>query len=353
SRRVIMEMNQTMVTKFLLLGFQNPPIFNTILFIIFLLIYLLTLALNFLIISLVATVPSLNTPMYIFLSHLSVSDILVTTNITPNMLRVILHLESTISLTGCITQLQFHCLSAAAECLFLTVMSYDRYLAICKPLHYTSIMDNRLCLHFAISSWILSCTVSLLIAFQIYQLVFCGPHIIDHYFCDFIPLLQLSCSDSTIVKITDIVLTIPLVILPLSFILYTYISISLMISRISTSSGKLKSFSTCSSHLIVVCTYYGVLITIYMTPNNSSFNVSKAISLLYTMGTPLLNPIIYCLRNKDIKNAATLRQKRRSLSPTNEIATNYRNVLDTDWVEYRKLWKVTTAFRRHRQERGS
>ncbi|CAH2272516.1 olfactory receptor 6P1-like, partial [Pelobates cultripes] len=185
------------------------------------------------------------------------------------------------------------------------VMSYDRYLAICKPLHYTSIMDIWLCLHLAVWSWILSCTVSILIASLIHQLVFCGPHIIDHYFCDFIPLLQLSCSDSTIVKLTDIVLTIPLVILPLSFIFYTYTSIFITISRISTSSGKLKSFSTCSSHLIVVSIYYGTLITIYMAPsNNSSFDVNRTISLLYTVGTPLFNPIIYCLRNKDIKNAA-------------------------------------------------
>ncbi|CAH2272518.1 hypothetical protein XENTR_v90010103mg, partial [Pelobates cultripes] len=288
---------------FFLLGFKNPPILNTILFILFILIYFLTVALNVLIISLVATVPILKSPMYFFLSHLSASDILVTTNITPNMLHVILHVESTISLTGCITQFHFHCLSSAAECLFLTVMSYDRYLAICKPLHYTSIMDSSLCLQLAVWSWILSFSVSLLIAFLIHQLVFCG-HVIDHYFCDFVPLLQLSCSDSTIVKMTNIVLSIPLMILPLSFIFYTYISIFITISRISTSSGKLKSFYTCSSHLIVVSIYYGILIAIYMTPSiNSSFNANKAISLLFTMGTPIFNPIIYCLRNKDIKKA--------------------------------------------------
>ncbi|KAM8972584.1 olfactory receptor 10A7-like [Pelodytes ibericus] len=297
------EMNQTIVTEFLLLGFQNLHINNIVLFILFLVIYILTLDWNLLIIILVSRVPSLKSPMYFFLTQLSVSDIFLTTTITPNMLHVIINGGSTIFVTGCITQFYFYCVFSAAECLLLTMMSYDRYLAICNPLHYSSIMHHRLCLQLVIWSWVLACIVAFILASLMFILEFCGPHIIDHYFCDLAPILKLSCTETTFVEIADVIFGIPYVLAPFLFILYTYISIFITIFGIPSTVSKQKAFSTCSSHLIVVSTYYGTMITIYMLPSKGQFNVNKVLSLLYTMGTPFFNPIIYSLRNQEIRKA--------------------------------------------------
>ncbi|XP_053319979.1 olfactory receptor 11A1-like [Spea bombifrons] len=300
----ILETNQSEVKEFLLLGFQNLQIINILVFILFLVIYVLTLVGNLLIIMLVAKVQSLNTPMYFFLTQLSLSDILLTTNITPNMLHVTIKKGSTISVTGCIAQFYFYGVSATSECLLLTAMSYDRYLAICRPLHYSSIMSLRLRLQLVLCSWTLALLVTLFLVFLIRNLKFCGPHIIDHYFCDLAPLLELSCSEHTMVELADLILAVPFALAPFFFILFTYVSIFITIFGISSNIGKQKAFSTCSSHLIVVCTYYGTLITVYMAPSKGqSLNINKVISLLYTMGTPALNPIIYSLRNQDIRTA--------------------------------------------------
>ncbi|KAM8972627.1 olfactory receptor 11L1-like [Pelodytes ibericus] len=292
------------MTEFLLLGFKNLHSFRTVLFIFFLLIYILTVVGNLVIIILVAKFPSLKYPMYFFLTHLSVSDMLLTTNISPNMLCVIINRGSTISVIGCITQFYFYSVSAAAECLLLMVMSYDRYLAICKPLHYASIMNLRLCLLLVAWSWLSALMATLFIVYLIGNLEFCGPHIIDHYFCDLAPILELSCSDPTIVELVDFISIIPFALVPFLFILFTYIFILKNIFGISTAVGKQKAFSTCSSHLIVVSTYYATLITVYMVPSEGlSFNINKVISLLYTTGTPFFNPIIYSLRNQEIRIA--------------------------------------------------
>uniref|UniRef100_A0A8C5QMX5 Olfactory receptor n=1 Tax=Leptobrachium leishanense TaxID=445787 RepID=A0A8C5QMX5_9ANUR len=279
--------------------FQNIPAFNPLLFILILSLYVLTLNGNLMIITLVAKVPRLKSPMYFFLTQLSLSDILLTTNISPNMLHIILNGGSTISVAGCITQMYLHGVSVTAECLLLTVMSYDRYLAICKPLHYTSIMYFSLQLRLVITSWVLA-----FITCFICNLRFCGPHVINHYFCDLEPILELSCSDIVIVRIIQYILAILSAVLPFSFILSTYVFIFTAIFRIPSSVGKQKAFSTCSSHLIVVIMYYGTLITIYLIPTGGKMsNVNKAISLLYTTGTPLLNPVIYSLRSQDIRAA--------------------------------------------------
>ncbi|KAM8972583.1 olfactory receptor-like protein I9 [Pelodytes ibericus] len=183
-------------------------------------------------------------------------------------------------------------------------MSYDRYLAICNPLNYISVMDLRLCLQLVIWSWILAFMVLLAIVFLMFNLEFCGPHIIDHYFCDLAPILKLSCTDPTFVELADFILGIPYVVAPFFFILSTYILIFITIFRISSTIAKQKAFSTCSSHLIVVSTYYGTIIIIYLIPSQrQSFNVNKVLSLLYTMGTPFFNPIIYSLRNLEIRKA--------------------------------------------------
>ncbi|KAM8972652.1 olfactory receptor 10A7-like [Pelodytes ibericus] len=296
--------NQTKVTHFLFLGFQNLQIVNFLIFVVILVIYLMTLVGNLLIIILVVKVPSLKTPMYFFLTHLSLSDILLTTDIVPNMLHVILNGGSTISIAGCIIQLYFYGVSTAAECILLTLMSYDRYLAICNPLHYTSIMDLHLQFLMVISTWIFGFMFMLLFVLLVCKIQFCGSQIIDHYFCDLAPLLDLSCSDDTVIKLINFVTIILFMILPFSFILSTYIAIFITIFGISSTNGKQKAFSTCSSHLIVVSTYYGTLITVYLAPSEGqSFNMKKIISLLYIIATPFLNPVIYSLKNQEIKSA--------------------------------------------------
>ncbi|KAM8972641.1 olfactory receptor 6B1-like [Pelodytes ibericus] len=183
-------------------------------------------------------------------------------------------------------------------------MSYDRYLAICHPLSYITVMNLSLCLQLVIWTWILAFMLLLLIVFLLFNLEFCGPNIIDHYFCDLAPILKLSCTDPTFVELADFIIGIPFVVVPFFFILSTYILIFITIFRISSTIAKQKAFSTCSSHLNVVSTYYGTLITIYMMPSKGqSFNVNKVISLLYTIGTPFFNPIIYSLRNLEIRKA--------------------------------------------------
>ncbi|XP_031754226.1 olfactory receptor 6P1-like [Xenopus tropicalis] len=238
------------------------------------------------------------------LTSLSLADVLLSTSITPNLLWLLLNGGGTISATGCITQFYFYGVSVVSEFYLLTAMAYDRYLAICSPLHYASIMGFRLCLYLSLCSWGLALIISLFMNFLTFNLQFCGPFVIDHYFCDFTPLLKLSCSDYKAVELTNIILDIPCILLPFCFIIYTYVSIGLAILRISSTEGRHKAFSTCSSHLIVVCMYYGSMIIVYMVPSKAhNFNINKILSLLYTVGTPFSNPIVYSLRNKEIKNA--------------------------------------------------
>ncbi|KAE8620605.1 hypothetical protein XENTR_v10010364 [Xenopus tropicalis] len=295
--------NQTSGISFLLLGFQNSQIINEFLFVLFLWIYIVTLFGNILIIILVITVSALRSPMYVLLSQLSLADVLLSTSITPNFLRLLLNGGGTISATGCITQFYFYCASAVSEYYLLTAMAYDRYLAICSPLHYVSIMGFRLCLYMSLCSWGLALILSLLMNLLTFNLQFCGPFVIDHYFCEFTSLIELSCTDYKAVELTNIILFIPFTLLPFCFIIYTYVAIGLAILRISSTEGRHKAFSTCSSHLIVVCTYYGILIIVYMVPSNGhNFNINKILSLLYTVGTPFFNPTVYSLRNNDIKS---------------------------------------------------
>ncbi|KAE8620635.1 hypothetical protein XENTR_v10010394, partial [Xenopus tropicalis] len=294
--------NQTSGISFLLLGFQNSQIINEFLFVPFLWIYILTLFGNLLIIILVITVSALRSPMYALLSQLSLADVLLSTNITPNILWLLLNGGGTISATGCITQFYFYCVSAGSEFYLLTAMAYDRYLAICSPLHYVSIMGFRLCLYMSLCSWGLALMLGLFFNLLTFNVEFCGPFVIDHYYCDFTPLIKLSCTDYKAVELTHIILIIPFMLLPFCFIIYTYVSIGLAILRISSTEGRHKAFSTCSSHLIVVCMYYGSLIIVYMVPSKQyMFNIKKMLSLLYTVGTPCFNPIVYSLRNNEIK----------------------------------------------------
>ncbi|KAM4749385.1 olfactory receptor 9G19-like [Rhinophrynus dorsalis] len=296
------KVNQTVVKYFYLLGFHDIYNFRSVIFLFVLLIYLLTVTGNLLIVLLVSFSKTLNSPMYFFLSHLSSCDLLLSTVISPYLMSLILTERKTVSFAGCFTQFYFFGASAATECILLSVMSYDRYLAICNPLRYSSLMSFHRCLHLVLCSWVMGFIVTLTTVIRVLGLKFCGPNVIDHFFCDIEPLLQLSCSDTSFVELMNFFAGFPVIFLPLMFIIATYIYIFHTILRIPSTTGRQKTFYTCSSHLVVVSIYYGTLITAYLFHSKErSLNLSKALSFLYTVVTPFLNPIIYSLRNKDIK----------------------------------------------------
>ncbi|XP_063305954.1 olfactory receptor 11L1-like [Pelobates fuscus] len=295
--------NKTMHIEFLLLGFPNIHSFQSVFFCL-LLFYFVTVSGNLTIIWLVVSNTSLHTPMYFFLTQLSLSDIILTTNIVPNTLSILLQQGKIMSFSDCMTQFYFFGSSESSECLFLTVMAYDRYLAICTPLHYTAIMHHAFILKLVIVSWCLSFSLILISTITVSRLQFCGPNVIDHFFCDLDPLIAISCSDTSIVKMAIFILCFLLMIIPLIIILMSYTYIVLSIIKIASTNERGKVFSTCGSHLSVVSIFYGTLIGIYILPTKGlSTTFSKVISLFYTVVTPMLNPIIYSLRNKDIKQA--------------------------------------------------
>eukprot|EP00079_Xenopus_tropicalis_P034451 XP_017948222.1 PREDICTED: olfactory receptor 6C4-like [Xenopus tropicalis] len=307
------DMNTTSNNGIFLRGFGNLHDFKIPFFFLFFAIYMLTLTSNLLIIILVSTHYHLQSPMFFFLAHLSFSDLLVTTNILPNMLLITLTDGGMVFLSGCLTQFFFYGLSATTECLLLSAMSYDRYLAICKPLHYHTVMDSKLCSSLVISSWSLSFILTIIPIYFLQRLRFCGINVIDHFFCDLGPLLELSCSDTSFVKLEVFAMSTLLTMVPFVFICVTYVYIILSILRISTNTGRQKAFSTCSSHLAVVCAFYGALFAMYVAPSKGDSAINKGVSLLYTVVTPLFNPIIYSLRNQDIRT--TIRKYLRTQKP--------------------------------------
>ncbi|CAI9566748.1 unnamed protein product [Staurois parvus] len=297
------EENKTMITVIHLLGFQTPKNVTFLIFLLFLSLYCLTICGNLLIITLVSYSQSLHSPMYFFLSQLAVSDILLATDILPIMLHAFL-LENTtlISISNCITQFYFFAVSETSECLLLTLMSYDRYLAICKPLHYTMLMNHQFCWTAVITSWSLSFLAVLTYTLDISKLQFCALNIIDHFFCDLDPILQLSCSNTTFVQLLVTISSALFGFVPFFVIIISYVYIIVTIFEIPSIKGRQKVFSTCSSHLTVVSIFYGTLLFVYLIPKRGqSWNITKFVSLLYTVVTPMLNPIIYTLRNKDLK----------------------------------------------------
>ncbi|XP_063785662.1 olfactory receptor 10A7-like [Pseudophryne corroboree] len=298
------ESNITSITEFILLGFQSLQRFKAISLFILLVIYSMTLCGNLLIITLVSYSKNLQTPMYLFLTQLSMSDIMQTTTIVPNMLHTIVNEVGTISFVGCITQFYFFAVTECSECLLLTVMSYDRYLAICNPLRYNCIMNSALCIKLIIISWLISFSLLLSDTVTMGLLHFCGPQIIDHFFCDYLPLLELSCSDTSLLQLEALFIGLPVLILPFILIIVSYVYIIQVILRLPSFTERQKAFSTCSSHLTTVSIYFSTLFCIYILPTRGqSRSISKVFSLLYTVVTPLTNPIIYSLRNKDMKKA--------------------------------------------------
>ncbi|XP_014460471.1 olfactory receptor 11A1-like [Alligator mississippiensis] len=296
--------NQTFVTEFILLGFGDLPELQTFLFMLFLVTYILTLVGNILIVALVVTDQQLHTPMYFFLGNLSCLEICYTSAILPKMLLSLLTKENGISLSGCFLQFYVFGSLACSECYLLSMMSYDRYLAICKPLHYGALMNSKFRIQLAVGSWISGFVADAFTSLMASQLTFCGPNTIDHFFCDYTPLLVLSCSDThtteRVMSIIGTMCTVP----PFLLTLTSYICIIATILKIPSTTGRRKTFSTCSSHLVVVTIFYGSLMTVYLLPKNDILrDQNKLFSVFYAILTPLLNPLIYSLRNKEFRAA--------------------------------------------------
>uniref|UniRef100_A0A8C4YTP3 Olfactory receptor n=1 Tax=Gopherus evgoodei TaxID=1825980 RepID=A0A8C4YTP3_9SAUR len=292
--------NQTSITEFILLGFEELVDLQIFLFLLFLVIYIVTVAGNILIVVLIVADQHLHTPMYLFLGNLSCLETCYTSTILPRMLASFLTGDRTISFSGCIAQFYFFGFLVTVECYLLSAMSYDRYLAICKPLNYAAIMNNAICSQLAAGSWLAGFLVSIIIIFLMSQLTFCGPSIIDHFFCDFTPIIKLSCSDTHVMELVTSMLTFITTLPPFLLTLATYVYIISTILRIPSTNGKQKAFSTCSSHLIVVTVFYGAIMIVYML---SASGMDLMMTVLYSVVPPTMNPVIYSLRNKEIKAA--------------------------------------------------
>ncbi|XP_019292695.2 olfactory receptor 6F1-like [Panthera pardus] len=309
--------NQTAVTEFIFLGFSSVLYLRLTLFVIFLTVYLLSLMGNTLIIFIVLTDVTLQTPMYIFLGNLSFLEIWYTTATVPKLLATCLAQVVTISVFGCITQYYFFFSMGATECILLAVMAYDRYLAICSPLRYSVLMSLRVCLQFSAGSWIGGFIAPLLPTILISHLSFCGPQKINHFFCDSDPIFKLSCSDTFLVEALGYTCSSVVILSSFLLTMSSYGHIVVTIIRLSSREARKKTFSTCASHLTVVSIYYATIIFAYVRPPAKyNFTIGKVISVFYCVVTPLVNPLIYTLRNKDVKKAfrKLLSQKRLLLA---------------------------------------
>ncbi|XP_027717070.1 olfactory receptor 13A1-like [Vombatus ursinus] len=295
--------NQTIVTEFILQGFSEAHPLQLALFCIFFFLYIMALAGNVLIVVAIGLDSGLHTPMYFFLANLAILDIGCTTTVLPKLLENLADKKS-ISYVGCMTQLYFLTWFVGAELLLFTAMAYDRYVAICHPLHYTTMMSRMVCILLAGNVWTISAINSSVHTGLMIKLTFCGPNKINHFFCEIATLLQLSCTstylNNTMVVIADIYFAV--INFVLTMVSYGFIICSIL--KIRTTEGKKKAFSTCSSHLIVVTTYYTTVIYTYILPGSgSSVDNVKVVAVLFTTISPTLNPLIYTLRNKDFKTA--------------------------------------------------
>ncbi|KAF0877353.1 OLF4 protein, partial [Crocuta crocuta] len=290
--------------EFFLLGFSDKPALQPLIFGLFLSMYLITVFGNLIIILAISIDPSLHTPMYFFLSNLSFVDICFTSTTIPKMLWNIQTQSKAITYAGCITQIYFLILFAVLDVFLLSVMAYDRFVAICHPLHYTVIMNPRLCGLLVLVSWVMCILNSLLHSLMMLRLSFCTHLHIPHFFCELNEMLQLACSDTFL---NNLVMYFAAVLLgggPFAGILYSYSKIVSSIRGIASAQGKYKTFSTCASHLSVVCLFYCTMLGVYLSSAaTQSSHSSATASVMYTVVTPMLNPFIYSLRNKDIKSA--------------------------------------------------
>nr|NP_001378802.1 olfactory receptor family 5 subfamily BE member 1 [Equus caballus] len=296
--------NVSMITEFILLGLTDSPEMTTVLFVLFLLIYLITVVGNIWIITIILVSSQLHSPKYFFLSQLAFLDFCYSSVFIPKMLVNYISGLKVISYHGCLLQYSFVSMLLTTECFLLAAMAYDRYVAICRPLHYKGLMTLRFCIQLVTVSYLLGCANSLTHLSSLLSLSFCGPNVINHYFCDIPLLFQLSCSDTQYSEVLFTVLSGTTSVLTFLIVVYSYLEILLTILKIKSTSSRYKAFSTCASHLMVVTLVYGTVIFTYLgTSSGCSQDTAKILSMFYTLLLPILNLLIYSVRNTEAKEA--------------------------------------------------
>ncbi|XP_013810961.1 olfactory receptor 6B1-like [Apteryx mantelli] len=294
--------NQTTISEFILLGFSYGLQVQTILFLAFLITYMVTITENAIIIFVVNRNHHLHKPMYYFLGNLSFLEIWYISVTLPRLLFGFWSQSKSISFSSCMTQLYFFISLMCTECVLLAVMAYDRYLAVCHPLRYPAIMTHKLCFQLSVFSWAGGFSISLVKVSFISRLTFCGPQVINHFFCDISPVLNLSCTDMSLAETVDFALALVILLVPLLIIVFSYYCIVSTILCMPSAQGRRKAFSTCTSHFTVVIVFFSATLFMYARPRRiHPFNLNKIVSIFYAVFTPALNPLIYCLRNKEVK----------------------------------------------------
>ncbi|XP_019489572.1 PREDICTED: olfactory receptor 10AG1-like [Hipposideros armiger] len=295
------EDNVSTVMQLVLLGFSDLPQLQGLLFVVFSIMYMIILIGNSLIIIITRLDVALQKPMYFFLANFSFLEICYVSVTLPRILVDLWTQDRSISMLECATQLYFVFMLGTTECFLLAVMAYDRYVAICNPLHYPLVMNHKMCIQLAVGSWIIGIPVQIGQTWKIFSLHFCDCNQINHFFCDIPPILKLACGDTSVHEVTVHVLAIFLIAVPFVLILASYSKIIFTILRLPTARGRAKVFSTCSSHLLVVLLFFGSGAITYFRPKSShSAGMDKLLSLFYTIVTPMFNPMIYSLRNKEV-----------------------------------------------------
>ncbi|XFG10575.1 PREDICTED: olfactory receptor-like protein DTMT [Capra hircus] len=296
--------NQTIVSEFLLLGLPIESEHQNLFYVLFLAMYVTTVQGNLLILVLICLDPHLHTPMYLFLSNLSFSDLCFSSVTMPKLLQDMQSQDPSIPYAGCLTQMYFFLFFGDLESFLLVAMAYDRYVAICFPLHYTAIMGPRLCLSLLVLSWVLTTFHAMLHTLLMARLHFCEDHVIPHFFCDMSALLKLSCSDTRVNELVIFITGGLILVIPFLLIITSYARIVSSTLKVPSARGIRKAFSTCGSHLTVVSLFYGTVIGLYLCPSANNSTVKETVmAMMYTVVTPMLNPFIYSLRNRDMKGA--------------------------------------------------
>ncbi|XP_078509054.1 olfactory receptor 5AP2-like [Lissotriton helveticus] len=305
--------NKTSVMEFILLGLSEDPHLQDPLFLFFLIVYIMTLVGNISIMTLISVSPHLHIPMYILLCNLSFVDLCYSSVVTPKMLVNFLVMKKTISHSGCIAQMFFFVAMGSSEVFVLALMAYDRYVAICNPLLYAAIMTKATCMYLVVGAYVVASINSLIHTLCTASLSFCGSNKVTHYFCDVPPLLKLSCSDTSLNVVMLVFVAGGLIVGSLVFIIISYLCIAYAILKINSSKGRWKAFSTCSSHFICVTLFFGTIVFMYVRPSSKySMEQDRVASVFYTNIIPMLNPLIYSLRNNEVKEA--LRKVRLRMS---------------------------------------
>ncbi|XP_040606241.1 olfactory receptor Olfr180-like [Mesocricetus auratus] len=306
------ENNYSLTNEFILVGFSDHQDLNTLLFLVFSVIYLVTMVGNLGLVALIYMEPRLHTPMYIFLGNLALMDSCCSCAITPKMLQNFFSMDRRISLYECMVQFYFLCLAETADCFLLAAMAYDRYVAICSPLQYHTMMSKKLCLQMTTGAYIAGNLHSMIHIGFLFRLTFCRSHTIKHFFCDFLPLYRLSCVDPYLNELMILIFAGLIQVFTITVVLISYFYILFTIFTMKSKDGRGKTLSTCASHFLSVSIFYGSLLYMYVQPH--SFNEGDKdipVAIFYTVVIPLLNPFIYSLRNKEVINVMKKVMKKR------------------------------------------